>query len=184
MKENPDFRLQDSISLIQKTIDERKKKFLEHVLVNGRSSDMPEACKQLHLSCLKAFQMFYNSTNAFDSATELLGDIRRAIYDPLTVDSATEEGESSMPLKSSNSEGFGLMKEAYLTRTKRELIPSRSFTSTVSCGFGDYWSSRNVQIKVFVGQRSKVVLPPKIHTPNLFVSLPKANGCVNYPCLH
>ncbi|XP_040369540.1 S-linalool synthase [Rosa chinensis] len=85
MKENPDLGVEESIEVIQKILDEKKKQFLEQVLVNG-VNDMPEACKLLHFQCLKAFQMFYNSTNAFDSQTELLADINKAIYFPLKVD--------------------------------------------------------------------------------------------------
>ncbi|KAK9924707.1 hypothetical protein M0R45_033061 [Rubus argutus] len=85
MKENPNLGVEESIEVIQKILDEKKKEFLEHVLVSGMS-DMPEECKLLHFHCLKAFQMFYNSTNAFDSPTELLADINKAIYDPLKMD--------------------------------------------------------------------------------------------------
>ncbi|XP_020415682.1 S-linalool synthase [Prunus persica] len=67
MKENPNLGVEESIAIIQKTLDEKKKEFLELALI---SDEMPEACKQLHLHCLKAFQMFFNSTNAFDSPTE------------------------------------------------------------------------------------------------------------------
>lgn len=162
-------------------IEEKKKSFLEHVLVKGKS-DIPEACKQLHLSCLKAFQMFYNSTNAFDSATELLGDIKRAIYDPLSVETSREY-TSMVPLKSS--QGFGLMKEgaeleSKLTRNKNESNGSRSFN--VNCGLSN-WSSQSIQRKVLMAKSLKGVLPLKIQKPNLYVSFPKTKACVNYPCL-
>ncbi|XP_021832337.1 (E,E)-geranyllinalool synthase-like [Prunus avium] len=83
MKENPNLGVEESIAIIQKTLDEKKTEFLELAL---SSNEMPEACKQLHLQCLKAFQMFFNSTNAFDSPTELLADINKAIFDPLRVE--------------------------------------------------------------------------------------------------
>lgn len=41
--------------------------------------------KHLHLSCFKVFQMFYNSRNRFDSNTELIQDINKAIYMPLEL---------------------------------------------------------------------------------------------------
>ncbi|KAM1187874.1 hypothetical protein ACFX2J_023747 [Malus domestica] len=88
MKENPNLGVEESIGIIQKVLDEKKKEFLEQALViNGiDGDDMPKACKKLHLSCLKAFQMFFNSTNAYDSPTKLLPDINKAIYDPLKID--------------------------------------------------------------------------------------------------
>ncbi|KAB2604010.1 S-linalool synthase [Pyrus ussuriensis x Pyrus communis] len=88
MKGNPNLGAEESIGIIQKMLEEKKKEFLEHALViNGINGDgMPEACKKLHLFCLKVFQMFFNSTNVFDSPTELLADINKAIYDPLRVD--------------------------------------------------------------------------------------------------
>lgn len=94
MKENPNLGVEESIAIVQKTLDEKKKEFLELAL---SSNEMPEACKQLHLHCLKAFQMFFNSTNAFDSPTELLADINKAIFDPLRVEDV--QG-SFMPLNS------------------------------------------------------------------------------------
>ncbi|KAL6287530.1 hypothetical protein ACE6H2_011920 [Prunus campanulata] len=94
MKENPNLGVEESIAIVQKTLDEKKKEFLELAL---SSIEMPEACKQLHLHCLKAFQMFFNSTNAFDSPTELLADINKAIFDPLRVEDV--QG-SFMPLNS------------------------------------------------------------------------------------
>ncbi|RDX68511.1 (E,E)-geranyllinalool synthase, partial [Mucuna pruriens] len=50
--------------------------------VDGQN-DFPKHCKLLHLTCLKVFQMFYNSSNAFDSNSQLLEDINKAIYLPL-----------------------------------------------------------------------------------------------------
>ncbi|XP_016649568.1 PREDICTED: S-linalool synthase-like [Prunus mume] len=94
MKENPNLGVEESIAIVQKTLDEKKKEFLELAL---SSNEMPEACKKLHLHCLKAFQMFFNSTNAFDSPTELLADINKAIFDPLRVEDV--QG-SFMPLNS------------------------------------------------------------------------------------
>ncbi|KAL6287533.1 hypothetical protein ACE6H2_011923 [Prunus campanulata] len=94
MKENPNLGVEESIAIVQKTLDEKKKEFLELAL---SSNEMPEACKQLHLHCLKVFQMFFNSTNAFDSPTELLADINKAIFDPLRVEDV--QG-SLMPLNS------------------------------------------------------------------------------------
>lgn len=73
-------------------LDKKKKEFLKLVLMDG-FSDFSKPCKYLHLSCLKVFQMFYNSANRYDSNIELLQDINKAIYIPLEV------GKEKQPLK-------------------------------------------------------------------------------------
>ncbi|KAJ9690377.1 hypothetical protein PVL29_012829 [Vitis rotundifolia] len=82
-KENPETDIEDSISYVRGILDEKKKELLEHVLSDGLS-DLPKSCKHIHLSCMKVFQMFFNSGNEFDSNTsEMLEDIKQAIYIPL-----------------------------------------------------------------------------------------------------
>ena len=54
MKENPELGIEESISVIEKKLEEKKKEFLDLVLIRDMSDKMPEACKQLHLSCLKS----------------------------------------------------------------------------------------------------------------------------------
>ncbi|WJZ96335.1 hypothetical protein VitviT2T_015029 [Vitis vinifera] len=91
LKENPKATIEDSISFTKAILDEKRKELLEHALMDDLD-DLPKPCKQLHLSCFKVFQMCYNSSNRFDSNTELLHDINRAIYIPLKV-------QTSKPLK-------------------------------------------------------------------------------------
>lgn len=93
---NPNFGMEDSIALGREIIDERTKEFIQHVLVNGQS-DLPKPCKLLHLTCLKVFQMFYNSSNAFDSNTQLLEDINKAIYLPLRRNTKMKDTDIQMP---------------------------------------------------------------------------------------
>lgn len=81
--DNPEFDIEDSIAFVRKIVQKKKKEFLELVLTDG-SCDLPKPSKQLHLSCLKVFQMFFNSKNRFDSNTELVEDINKAIYLPLS----------------------------------------------------------------------------------------------------
>ncbi|KAK3015535.1 hypothetical protein RJ639_006666, partial [Escallonia herrerae] len=81
LKENPDGNIEDSIGYVKNIFDEKRKELLQHVLMD-ELRDLPKPCKHLHLSCLKVFQMFYDSSNRFDSNTELLQDIKKAIYDP------------------------------------------------------------------------------------------------------
>lgn len=83
MIENPELDIEDSIAHLREIVERKKKEFLEFALIDG-ICDLPKPSKQLHLSCLKAFQMFFNSTNRFDSNTELVGDINKAIYLPLS----------------------------------------------------------------------------------------------------
>ncbi|KAL7001493.1 geranyllinalool synthase [Sarracenia purpurea var. burkii] len=56
---------------------------MERALIDGGFDDLPKPSKLLHLSCLKVFQMFFNSSNRFDSETDLLDDVMRAIFAPL-----------------------------------------------------------------------------------------------------
>ncbi|KAK2969848.1 hypothetical protein RJ640_030157 [Escallonia rubra] len=81
LKANPDGDIEDSIGYVKNILDEKRKELLQHVLMD-ELSDLPKPCKHLHLSCLKVFQMFFDSSNRFDSNTELLQDIKKAIYDP------------------------------------------------------------------------------------------------------
>ena len=83
LMKNPCFVMEDSIALVREIIEKKKKKeFLEHVLVEGQS-DLPKPNRVLHLSCLKVFHMFFNSSNGYDSNTQMLEDINKAIYRPL-----------------------------------------------------------------------------------------------------
>ncbi|KAA8515305.1 hypothetical protein F0562_018465 [Nyssa sinensis] len=87
LKENPQACIEDSIDYVREILGEKKKELLEHVLMDGLN-DLPKPCKFLHLSCLKVFQMFYNSSNLFDSKTDLLQDIMKAIYVPIECQTA------------------------------------------------------------------------------------------------
>ncbi|KAK7400509.1 hypothetical protein VNO78_11718 [Psophocarpus tetragonolobus] len=80
---NPNFVMEDSIAFVRDMIDKKKKEFLQHVLIDGQS-DLPKPSTMLHLTCLKVFQMFYVSSNGFDSDTNLLEDIKKTLYLPLS----------------------------------------------------------------------------------------------------
>nr|AIL54747.1 putative geranyllinalool synthase [Nicotiana benthamiana] len=94
MNENPGAQLDDSIESVKEILANKKKEFLENVLMDG-FSDMPKTCKLLHLSCLNVFHMFFNTCNLFDTKAAILEDIMRAIYIPL------QEQTSITPLKTS-----------------------------------------------------------------------------------
>ncbi|GAB4831263.1 hypothetical protein Ancab_005276 [Ancistrocladus abbreviatus] len=87
----PNAKIEESIANVESILDQTKKKLLEHALMDGLDG-MSKACKQLHLSTLKVFQMFFNSANHFDSNTAMLDAIKKAIYIPL-------EDQALKPLK-------------------------------------------------------------------------------------
>ncbi|KAI9120593.1 hypothetical protein K1719_007626 [Acacia pycnantha] len=82
--ENPEVDMEGSIAFLREIIGKHEKEFIEHVLMD-EMCDWPKTTKQFHLSCLKAFQMFFNPSNRFDSKTDLLQDINKAIYLPLST---------------------------------------------------------------------------------------------------
>ncbi|XP_021294932.1 (E,E)-geranyllinalool synthase-like isoform X2 [Herrania umbratica] len=84
LKENPGADIEDSTAYVRQILDKKWGELLQHVLMDG-FGDLPKPCKLLHLSCVKVFQMFFHSRNRFDSNTEMLQDIQKAIYIPLNV---------------------------------------------------------------------------------------------------
>lgn len=81
--------IEDSIAHIEKIIESKRKEFLEHVLVEGLS-DLPKPCKEIHMSCCRVFEMFFNKHNRYDSDTEMIQDIKKALYDPVNVNKLSE----------------------------------------------------------------------------------------------
>ncbi|KAL0919756.1 hypothetical protein M5K25_011874 [Dendrobium thyrsiflorum] len=86
LMQNPEAKIDDVVAFIKNTLKMKEKEFLQLVLSKDSESDMPTEWKMMHLSCLKIFQMFYNSENLFDSPTALLYSINKAIYEPLLVE--------------------------------------------------------------------------------------------------
>ncbi|XP_062109901.1 (E,E)-geranyllinalool synthase-like [Humulus lupulus] len=84
MKENPEVEMEEAIKYLKEILNKKKKELLEHVLIDG-FTNLPKQCRLLYLSCLKVFQMFFNSSNRYDSDTEMLEDIGKAIYIPLKL---------------------------------------------------------------------------------------------------
>ncbi|PKU64265.1 S-linalool synthase [Dendrobium catenatum] len=85
LMQNPKAKIDDVVAIIKNTLKMKEKEFLQLVMSKDSESDMPTEWKMMHLSCLKIFQMFYNSENSFDSPTALLDNINKAIYEPLLV---------------------------------------------------------------------------------------------------
>ncbi|ONK75295.1 uncharacterized protein A4U43_C03F15370 [Asparagus officinalis] len=81
-RENPMADVEHAITHIRSLLDKHQRIFLELVKSND-GNEMGKELKELHLSCLKTFHMFYHSENAFDSKTALLQKINMAIYEPL-----------------------------------------------------------------------------------------------------
>ncbi|XWS15704.1 hypothetical protein CRYUN_Cryun34aG0024700 [Craigia yunnanensis] len=84
LKENPGADIEDSTAYVREILDKKWGEFLQHVLMDG-FRELPKPCKLLHLSIVKVFQMFFHSSNRYDSNTEMLQDIQKAIYIPLNV---------------------------------------------------------------------------------------------------
>ena len=92
LKDNPEADIEEEIAFTREILDQNKNKYLlKHVLMDG-FFDFPKSSNHLHLSCMKVFQIFFNSSNGYDSNTEMLEDIKKAIYIPLEV-------ETSKPVK-------------------------------------------------------------------------------------
>ncbi|KAK8580686.1 hypothetical protein V6N13_143751 [Hibiscus sabdariffa] len=85
MRENPGADIQDSTTHVREIIDHKWGEFLQRVLMDDGSGELPTASKFLHLSCVKVFQMFFHSSNRYDSNTDILQDIQKALYIPLTI---------------------------------------------------------------------------------------------------
>ncbi|KFK22220.1 hypothetical protein AALP_AAs67262U000200 [Arabis alpina] len=84
MKSHCGSKIEDSIAYIENIIDSKRKEFMEHVLMD-EFSDLPKPCKDIHLSFCKVFEMFFNKKNRYDSDTEMLQDIKKALYDPVST---------------------------------------------------------------------------------------------------
>ncbi|XP_020576698.1 S-linalool synthase-like [Phalaenopsis equestris] len=91
LKENPKEGIDDAKAFVMNILEKKKKKILQLVMSkDSTKSEMPTEWKDLHLSALKVFQMFFNSTNAFDSPTMLVESINKAIYEPLVNRKASQ----------------------------------------------------------------------------------------------
>ncbi|GKV28871.1 hypothetical protein SLEP1_g37860 [Rubroshorea leprosula] len=85
LNENPKADIEDSIAYVKGVLETKKKELLQHAVIDGLS-DLPKHCKQLHLSRLKVFAMFFHSSNRYDKEdTEMLKGIQQAICSPLLV---------------------------------------------------------------------------------------------------
>ncbi|KAL3623418.1 hypothetical protein CASFOL_032234 [Castilleja foliolosa] len=87
-KENQNDTIEDSIAYVNQIIEMKRKEFIKHVFMDG---DMHKSCRRIHLSCMKVFQMFFNSGNLFDSETVLMHEIQRAIYIPIVQNTIKTE---------------------------------------------------------------------------------------------
>lgn len=84
MKGHPDRKIEHAHTYISEILDRTKKELLEHALINDQNC-VPKSCRKIHLLALKAFEMFYNSANLYDSPTAMIQDINNAIYKPLCI---------------------------------------------------------------------------------------------------
>ncbi|WCJ26984.1 terpene synthase 04 [Euphorbia peplus] len=96
MKENPGCSIEDSIAHVKAIVDEKKREFIKYALMEDGS--VSKQFRQLHLSCLKTFQMFFDSSNRYDSSTDMILDIQKAIYLPLQHKINNNNIPSEMPI--------------------------------------------------------------------------------------
>ncbi|KAF3451527.1 hypothetical protein FNV43_RR07622 [Rhamnella rubrinervis] len=106
MENNKDLDIGESIAYVRGIVEKKKEELVEHVLMDySFASDdhhLQKLCTHLHLSCLKVFNMFFNSSNKYDTNTEMLDDIIKAIYSPLQLQSSNSNltPPLSLPLES------------------------------------------------------------------------------------
>lgn len=82
LENNPEANIEDAVVFVREILKKKIVEFLEHVFMDGLS-DLPKDCRLFHLSGLRVFQMFFNTSNRYDSNTEMLEDIAKAIYVPI-----------------------------------------------------------------------------------------------------
>ncbi|KAL4202078.1 hypothetical protein AMTRI_Chr02g219220 [Amborella trichopoda] len=111
MKANPNATIQDAVGCIENILDRKKKELVEKLLI--------------HLGTLKAYQMFFNGTNAFESPSQLLHDFNRAFYEDLPM---KESGLT--PLKD---EQHSLDIRMHATMAKENRLASRSRVHLHKC---------------------------------------------------
>ncbi|KAG8385582.1 hypothetical protein BUALT_Bualt03G0060200 [Buddleja alternifolia] len=95
LKENPNTSIEDSITYVREILEVKKKEFLKYVFMD----DMSKSYKSVHLFCMKAFQMFFNSENLYDSEVALLDAINKAIYLPIHPKKPFVKPLPSVPLE-------------------------------------------------------------------------------------
>jgi len=77
LKDNPEGDIEEEIAFTREILDQNKKDLLKYVLMD-LFCDFPKSCNHLHLSCMKVFQIFFNSSNGYDFNTEMLEDIKKS----------------------------------------------------------------------------------------------------------
>ena len=135
--ENPEADIEDSISHVRGILDEKKKELIQHVLSDGLS-DLPNSCKHIHLSCLKVFQMFFNSKNEFDSRTsEMLQDIKQAIYTPMEFQKAKPSIKPlPLPSKGKNQTVNAILDPSFKNQTIKRFTAYAVPLPTPRVGYG------------------------------------------------
>ncbi|KAH7859314.1 hypothetical protein Vadar_034484 [Vaccinium darrowii] len=144
LKGDPKAEIEDSIAYVKEVLDEKRTELLEHALMDNGSNDLPKPCRLLHLSCLKVYQMFYNSSNLFDSDTELARDIKRGIYVP---------PENPIPRQIP----FPCMKEKKYLKVQARLIGGVGYQGRRSFNLQNFaWTATPRSVR-----RDNVIIPPK-----------------------
>ncbi|CAI9756495.1 unnamed protein product [Fraxinus pennsylvanica] len=130
LNENRQACIDESIAHVEEIVEMKRKEFLKHVLLD-RFDDLPKSCKNLHLSCMKVFQMFFNSANLLDSEVALVDDIKKAIY--LPIDHPSRPFVQPLPLVPEKTKKDGVTKttvsfhRAWRNRARVNMIKTPSF---------------------------------------------------------
>lgn len=174
MKSRSGLEIEDSFVHIEKIIELKWKEFLEHVLVDGLS-DLPKSSKEIHISCCKVFEMFFNKKNRYDSDTEMLQEIKKALYDPVTVYKLTE-----MEPIPSMGHGDEFMIFPLRVKISPKILECKrkddyGATKTSMCLRRNYHAHKRViasklddqckPLKIVVSQRKPVTMKPTIFSP-------------------
>lgn len=139
--------MEEAIEYVRAILNNKKEELLEHVLIDG-FTDLPKECRFLHLSCLKVFQMFFNSSNRYDSDTAMLDDIGKALYVPLDANGSKKKPNSlamslpdhHLPSKSTVMKGSAI-KYHNFGRPSKHFI--RSYSSINQLSSHTYWRVGN-----------------------------------------
>ena len=118
--------MEEVIASVRDILRKKKEELLEHVFRDGLSADLPREYRLLHLSSVKVFQMFFDSSNRYDSDTEMLEDIAKAIYVPLKVGEVVAKPVRSFP-SGSNIVKCSAMKYSHDFRRPATFFTNRSF---------------------------------------------------------
>lgn len=173
LKEKPELDIEGSSEYIRDIVNKQKKDFLKMALEDGVIG-VPKLRRLLYLGGLKAFQMFFNSTNGFDSPTEMVNSINRAIFEPLVMETwSTAPQPSPQPHLGSKKHNSSIVR-AHIGRSfqvnggKRPLCYSNIEPFGMRVLTDRVFPLRLPIVRHFHRSYSRVLRPPAITKPLLW----------------